>query len=131
MGLRPLFNMKLTDSNFLLYAMHHYDNIQCQTIEEFEEDLKKLLYIKKLLSRYKNDNDLKERLILNHIIVLYNVFGDAFTNMIFFKIDKEHWPALVTFLVCVNRMPDVVEFHGIMLSDITLDQNVISALRKI
>ena len=123
--------MKLTDSNFLLYAMHHYDNIQCQTIEEFEEDLKKLLYIKKLLSRYKNDNDLKEKLILNHIIVSYNVFGDAFTNMVFFKIDKEHWSALTTFLVCVNRMPDVVEFHGIMLSDITLDQNIISALRKI
>jgi hypothetical protein len=123
--------MKLTDSNFILYAMHHYDNIQCQTIEEFEEDLKKLLYVKKLLSRYKNDNDLKEKLILNHIIVLYNVFGDALTNMIFFKIDKEHWSALTTFLVCVNRMPDVVEFHGIALSDITLDQNIISALRKI
>ena len=126
-----MIDKKLTDSNFLLYAMHHYDNIQCQTIEEFEEDLKKLLYIKKLLSRYKNDNDLKERLILNHIIVLYNVFGDAFTNMAFFKIDKEHWPALTTFLVCVNRMPDVVESHGIRLSDITLDQNIISALRKI
>lgn len=123
--------MKLTESNFILYAMNHYDNPQCQSIEEFEEDLKKLLYIKKLLSRYKNDNDLKERLILNHIIVLYNVFGDAFTNMAFFKIDEEHWPALATFLVCINRMPEVLEFHGIMLSDITLDQNIISALRKI
>lgn len=111
--------------------MHSYDNIQCQTIEEFEEDLKKLLYIKKLLSRYKNDNDLREKLILNHIIVLYNVFGDAFTNMIFFKIDKEHWPALITFLVCVNRMPDLIESYGIRLSDIVLDQNIISALRKI
>lgn len=131
MGLRPLFNMKLNDDNFLLYAMHHYDNIQCQTIEEFEEDLKKLLYIKKLLSRYKNDNELRERLILNHIIILYNVFGDAFTDMAFCKIDKEHWPALITFLVWLDRMPEVVESYGIRLSDITLDQNIISALRKI
>jgi len=92
--------------------MHHYDNIQCQTIEEFDEDLKKLLYIKKLLSRYKNDNDLRERLILNHIIVLYNVFGDAFTNMAFCKIDKEHWPALITFLECGDRKPEVVESDG-------------------
>lgn len=123
--------MKLNDDNFLLYAMNNYDNTQCHSIEEFEEDLKKLLYIKKLLSRYKSNNDLREKLILNHIIVLYNVFGDAFTNMIFFKIDKEYWPTLITFLVYVNRMPDVIDNYGIKLSDIVLDQNVISALRKI
>jgi hypothetical protein len=123
--------MKLTEDNFLLYAMNNYDNTQCHSIEEFEEDLKKLLYIKKLFLRYKNNDDLREKLILNHIIVLYNVFGDAFTNMVFFKIDKEYWPTLITFLVYVNRMPDLVENYGIKLSDIVLDQNVISALRKI
>ncbi len=111
--------------------MNNYDNTQCHSIEEFEEDLKKLLYIKKLFLRYKNNDDLREKLILNHIIVLYNVFGDAFTNMVFFKIDKEYWPTLITFLVYVNRMPDLVENYGIKLSDIVLDQNVISALRKI
>lgn len=123
--------MKLNDNNFLLYAMHHYDNPQCHSIDEFEEDLKRFLYIKKLLSRYKNNDTLRERLILNHIIVLYNLFGDALTNMIFFKIDKQDWPTLATFLVYLNRMPEVIEQHGIKLSDITLDNNVVEALRKI
>ena len=123
--------MKLTDDNFLLYAMHHYDNPQCHSIEEFEDDLKRFLYIKKLFSRYKNNDELRERLILNHIIVLYNVFGDAVTNMLFFKIEKEDWPILATFLVYVNRMPEVVEQHGIKTSDIVLDERIVSALRKI
>ena len=123
--------MKLNDDNFLLYAMHHYDNPQCHSIEEFEEDLKRFLYIKKLLSRYKNNDTLRERLILNHIIVLYNLFGDALTNMLFFKIDKQDWPTLTTFLVYLNRMPEAIEQYGIKLSDITLDENVVAALRKI
>lgn len=123
--------MKLNDGNFLVYAMHHYDNPQCHSIEEFEEDIRRFLYIKKLLSRYKNSDTLRERLILNHIIVLYNLFGDALTNMLFFKIDKDDWPTLTTFLVYLNRMPEVIEQHGIKLSNITLDQNVVEALRKI
>jgi hypothetical protein len=123
--------MILNDDNFLLYAMNHYDNPQCHSIDEFEDDLKRFLYIKKLFSRYKNNDELRERLILNHIIVLYNVFGDAVTNMLFFKIEKEDWPLLTTFLVYVNRMPDIIEQYGIKTSDITLDQKVVSALRKI
>ena len=123
--------MILNDDNFLLYAMNHYDNPQCHSIDEFEDDLKRFLYIKKLFSRYKNSDELRERLILNHIIVLYNVFGDSVTNMLFFKIDKEDWPVLTTFLVYVNRMPEFLEQHGIKTSDITLDQKVVSALRKI
>lgn len=123
--------MKLTDDNFLVYAMHHYDNPQCHSIEEFEEDLRRFLYIKKLLSRYKNSDTLRERLILNHIIVLYNLFGDALTNMLFCKIDKDDWSTLVTFLVYLNRMPDTIDQYGIKLSDITLDPNVVEALRKI
>lgn len=123
--------MILNDDNFLLYAMHHYDNTQCHSIEEFEDDLKRFLYIKKLFSRYKNNDELRERLILNHIIVLYNVFGDAVTNMLFFKIEKEYWSMLTTFLVYLNRMPDSVEEHGIKTSDINLDQKIVSALRNI
>lgn len=123
--------MKINDDNFLLYAMHHYDNPQCHNIDEFEEDLKRFLYIKKLLSRYKNSDTLRERLILNHIIVLYNLFGDALTGMLFHKIDKQDWPTLTTFLVYLGRMPEVIEEYGIKLSDITLDQNVVEALRKI
>jgi len=122
---------KLNDNNFLLYAMHHYDNTQCHSLAEFEEDLKKFLYLKKLLSRYKNNSDLKERLILNHIIVLYNVFGEATTKMLFYKIDKSLWRSLITFLVYLNRMPEKVPDYGIVLSDISLDETIISTLRKI
>ena len=122
---------KLSENNFLLYAMHHYDNPQCNSIEEFEEDLKKFLYLKKLLSRYRKDAELRERLILNHIIVLYNVFGDAATNMLFYKVDSECWNALVTFLVYLERMPEVVQEHSIKLSDVILDEKIISVLRKI
>jgi hypothetical protein len=117
--------MKLNEDNFLVFAMHHYDNQQCHSLQEFEEDLKRFLYLRKLLNRYKRDGDLKERLILNHVIILYNLFGDAVTDMLFLKIDKEYWSALVTFLVYLNRIPEE------KLSDIPLDQNIISALRKI
>lgn len=122
---------KLSENNFLLYAMHHYDNPQCHSIEEFEEDLKKFLYLKKLLSRYKRDGELRERLILNHIIVLFNVFGDATTNMLFYKIDTEYWGVLTTFLVYLERMPEELPQHSLKLSDIPLDETIIQALRKI
>jgi len=122
---------KLNEGNFLLYAMHHYDNPQCHSLAEFEEDMKKFLYLKKLLSRYKNNGELRERLILNHIIVLYNIFGDATTKMLFYKIEESNWDALVTFLVYLNRMPETIPEYGIVLSQIPLDEHIISVLRKI
>ena len=122
---------KLNDSNFLVYAMHHYDNPQCHSLEEFEEDLKKFLYLKKLISRYKKDGELRERLILNHIIVLYNVFGEATTNLLFYKIDESCWDVLVTFLVYLERMPEELPNYSIRLSDIRLDERIISSLRQI
>lgn len=122
---------KLNDANFLLYAMHHYDNTQCYSLSEFEDDLKKFLYLKKLISRYKNNGELKERLILNHIIVLYNLFGDATTNMLFFKVEESCWDVLITFLVYLNRMPETIPEYGIILSEYVLDEKVISTLRKI
>ena len=124
-------NQKLNEDNFLVYAMRHYDNPQCHSVEEFEDDLKRFLYLQKLFSRYKNNDELRERLILNHIIVLYNIFGEATTNMLFYKVDKECWTYLTTFLVYLNRMPDNVSEHNIKTSDITLDENIISTLRKI
>lgn len=122
---------KLNESNFLLYAMHHYDNPQCHSLEEFEEDLKKILYLKKLLSRYKNNGELRERLILNHIIVLYNIFGESATRMLFYKVEKSCWDVLVTFLVYLDRMPETIPEYGIILSEIKLDETVITTLRKI
>ena len=122
---------KLNENNFLVYAMRNYDNPQCHSLEEFDEDLKRFLYLKKLISRYKRDGDLKDRLILNHIIVIYNVFGDAATNMLFYKIDDSCWDTLITFLVYLERMPEMIPNHSIRLSDIKLDENVISSLRTI
>jgi hypothetical protein len=133
----PLFleeNMiseKLNEGNFLVYAMHHYDNPQCHSLAEFEEDIKKFLYLKKLLSRYKNNGELRERLILNHIIVLYNIFGDAATKLLFYKIEQNCWAALVTFLVYLDRMPETLPEYGIVLSDVVLDETIIATLRKI
>lgn len=122
---------KITEENFLLHAMRNYDNSQCTSIEEFEEDLKRFMYLRKLFQRYKENNDLRERLIINHIIVLHNLFGIATTEMLFFKIDKEHWQALATFLVYLDRMPSEIPEHNIALSDIELDEYIISSLRKI
>ena len=122
---------KLNESNFLVFAMHHYDNPQCHSLQEFEEDLKKFLYLKKLISRYKNNGELRERLILNHIIVLYNIFGENATQMLFYKIDESCWDTLITFLVYLDRMPESIPELNIVLSDIVLDESIISTLRKI
>ena len=123
--------MKLDDNNFVQYAMKHYDNPQCTSAQEFEEDLKRFLYLQKLFSRYKRNGELRERLILNHIIVIYNLFGDGTTNMLFYKIAEEYWNQLVTFLIYLNRMPDVIPYTKLSASDFILDQNIVTTLRKI
>lgn len=124
-------NQMLTEDNFLQYAMHHYDNSQCYSLEEFNDDLKRFLYLKKLFNRYKNECDLKENLILNHLVVIYNIFGDEATNMLFFKIDREYWDTLVTFLVFLNRMPEELPQYKLKLSHVKLDEYIIQILRKI
>lgn len=122
---------QLTEDNFLKYAMHYYDNSQCVSIEEFNDDLKRFLYLKKLFNRYRNELDLKENLIINHLIVIYNIWGEHATNMLFHKIDEEYWPAMITFLVFLGRMPDEIPQYKIKLSDVQLDEYVISVLRNI
>jgi hypothetical protein len=124
-------NQMLTEDNFFNYALQHYDNSQCYSIEEFNDDLKRFLYLKKLFSRYKNELDLKENLIINHIVVIYNIFGDEATNMLFFKIDEEYWDALVTFLVFLGRMPEELPQYNVKLSEIQLDEYIINVLRNI
>ena len=121
---------KLTEDNFLLFAMHHYDN-SCPSMEEFEEDMKRFLYLKKLLTRYRINGDLRERLILNHIIILYNLFDKAATRMLFYKIDEENWNTLITFLVYLERMPNKLSEFDIELADIKLDKDVIKVLRNL
>lgn len=127
--------IKLTEKNYIMYAMKFYDNMQCVDIDEFYDDLKRINYIKRLLSRYHKTGELKERLILNHLITVYNVFPvDIATNILFFKIDSQYWSQLKTFLVYLNYMPDKLTFLGgcdIITSDIPLDNNIIPVLRQL
>ena len=127
---------KLDESNFLLYAAKHYDNPQCFDTIEFYEDLKRFKYIKRLFNRYIEDGDMKERLVLNHIVVLFNLFGvKATIRMLFLKCrGQEH--LLVPFLIALNNLPDTIENIGIEnntinTSDIKMDDYVVNILRKI
>jgi len=118
----------LNDDTFLMYAMREYNNMQCTDIEEFYDDLKKIKYIKRLFNSYRNNGQLKERLILNHLIIFYNVFTvQAGTRILFYKIEKDFWPILKTFLIYLDRMPDKI----VLTSDIQLDDGIISRLRTI
>ena len=125
----------LNEGNFLMYSMKEYNNIQCIDIEEFYDDLKKIKYIKRLFNIYLNDGQLKERLILNHLIVFYNVFPiQAGTRILFYKIEEQFWPMLKTFLIFLERMPDKIEsIRGktILATDIKLDEGIVTRLRTI
>ena len=125
----------ITDDNFLMFAMKEYNDIQCTDIEEFYDDLKKIKYIKRLFNIYKNNGQLKERLILNHLIVFYNVFPvQSGTRILFYKIEKSFWPMLKTFLVFLDRMPETIDsIRGEMIrtSDIQLDDGIVTRLRTI
>ena len=126
---------KLDESNFMLYAAKHYDNPQCFDTLEFYEDMSRFKYIKRLFNRYEETGELKERLILNHLIILYNVFGPATTRMLFFKLNG-HLHLLKPFIILLGFMPDKVygvgvENKTITSSDIAMDENIVRILRKI
>jgi hypothetical protein len=123
--------MHLTEDTFLVFAMNSYTNAHCLSVVEFEEDVKRFLYLRKLFLRYKRDNDLKERLILNHIIILFNVFGNNALRMLFYKIDKDCWEALITFLLYLHRMPHEFAEYNITLETVVIDERITEALRKL
>ena len=129
------FSEDLNEGTFLLYAMKEYNNIQCTNIEEFHDDLKKIKYIKRLFNVYMNGGQLKERLILNHLIVFYNVFPVySGTRILFYKIEEKFWPMLKTFLIFLDRMPDNIEsIRGSVIksTDIKMDDGIIKRLRTI
>ena len=129
MDIKNIYNM-LNEHNFILTAMKFYDNSQILTIKEFSEDLKKFVYLKKLFNRYLEHGDLKERLILNHIIVLHNLFGIATTELLFYKTDKEHWNLLGTFLIFLDRMPESVPEFNLERNDIDIDRFVLDILES-
>ena len=124
----------ICDDNFLIFAMKSYDKPNV-IMSEFEEDLKRIKYIKRLIKRYRSTGDLKERLILNHIIILGNVFGVQSTvRMLFFKLDREDYDILKTFLLYLNYMPKIINgIRGkdINSSDVSVDLFVGKRLRDI
>lgn len=124
----------LNDDNFMMYAIKSYNSPNC-IMSEFEDDMKRLKYIKRLIKRYRATGELKERLILNHIIVLSNVFGtEASVRMLFFKFDPEDYAILKTFLLFLNYMPRVVvgiSSKNIISADIGIDVFVGKRLSQI
>lgn len=126
---------ELTEDNFTMYAIKNYDNPYCNGMDEFLDDLKRIKYIKRLLRKHNVGKELKERLILNHIIVLGNLFGiEATTKMLFFKIEKKFWSQIKSFLVFLNYMPiKIIVSPGVEIleKDIEIDEIVLDNLKKI
>ena len=118
----------LNEDNFLLFAIKHYENPQAVTKEDFDKDLNHFKYIKRLLKRYKNTGVLKTHLLLNHFIVLYNIFGEAATPMLFFKIEEDLWSSMKSFIMFLNRLP---EYPKTYMHDIQVDINCLSHLYEI
>ena len=119
---------ELNEDNFLLFAIKHYENPQAVTREDFDKDLSRFRYIKRLLKRYKSTGELKVHLLINHFIILYNIFGDATTPMLFYKIDKNLWECIKTFVVFLDKLPDYPRSY---IHEIELDQNCLDALNGI
>jgi hypothetical protein len=119
---------ELNESNYLLFAIKFYDNPQAVTKDDFESDLKRIRYVKRLLKRYKNSGELKVHLILNHLIVLFNVFNDATVPLLFYNLEEDLWPSIKSFLLFLNRIP---EYPKTLIDDIEADQNCLTHLKAL
>lgn len=119
---------ELNGDNYLLFAIKFYDNPHAVTRDDFEDDLKKIKYVKRLLRRYINTNTLKTHLILNHLTVLFNVFGDAAVPLLFYNLEQDLWSSIKSFLVFLNKLP---EFPKSMVDEIALDQYCLDQLETI
>lgn len=126
---------KLTEDNFLLYAAKHYSNPHCFDTEEFYTDIKRFKYIKRLINRYKVVGDLKERLLLNHIIVLNNVFGPVHSSRMLLLFNNKDMPIIKPFLLLIGALPEqinsVAEIPTIHTADIPMDHIVVEKLRQL
>jgi hypothetical protein len=119
---------ELNEDNYLLFAIKFYDNPQALTMEDFESDLKRIRYVKRLLKKYKNTGDLKTHLILNHLTILFNVFNDAAVPLLFYNLDSELWPAIKSFLLFLNRFP---EYPKTQMHDVEVDDECLKQLQTI
>lgn len=125
--------MRLTEENFILFAAKCYTNPSCESMEEFYDDLNRFKYIKRLFTKYQETGEIKVRLVLNHLIILYNLFGAECTRMLFLKLETK-WGLLKPFLISIDFLPDRVNgvstYPTIITSDITMDQKIVNLLRK-
>ncbi len=119
---------ELNEDNYLLFAIKFYDNPHAVTRDDFEDDLKKIKYVKRLLRRYINTSTLRTHLILNHLTVLFNVFGDAAVPLLFFNLEEDLWSSIKSFLVFLHKLP---EFPRSMIDEIELDQYCLDQLETI
>jgi hypothetical protein len=119
---------ELNEDNYILFAIKYYDNPQAITQDDFFEDLNRFKYIKKLLRRYVKSGELKTTLLINHFIIVFNIFNDAALPLLFFKIEKELWSSMKTFLLYLNRIP---EYPKSFLNDIPIDENCLKILESL
>ena len=112
---------ELTEHNHILFAIKHYENPQSVTVDDFMEDMKKFKYLKRLFKRYLNSNVLRTNLILNHLIILFNVFGKGTIPLLMYKLEREYWSILKTFLIYLNRYDEALMM---MLKDVDIDDDV-------
>ena len=119
---------ELNESNYLLFAIKFYDNPQSVTREDFESDLKRIRYVKRLLKRYQNNGELKVHLILNHLIILFNVFNEATVPLLFYNLDEELWPEIKSFLIFLNR---VSEYPKTKVNEIEADEYCLQQLKEL
>jgi len=125
---------ELSSENIMLFAVKSYDKPNC-IMSEFKEDMKRFNYLKRLFYRHRKVGEIKQQLIMNHLMVLYNVFGvEAATRLLFYKIAKEDYPALKTYLLFLSCMPERVKGikgHDIISSEIPVDMKIANILREI
>lgn len=123
----------LTNDNVMLYAVKAYDRPNC-IMSEFKEDMKRFNYLKRLFRRYRKVNELREQLVINHLVVLCNVFGpEVATRLLFFKMSKDDYSALKTYLLFLSCMPERVrgiKGQDILSSEIPVDMTIASSLRN-
>ena len=117
---------ELNKDNFLLFAIKYYENPTSSTQDEFEEDLKRFKYVKRWLKKYHETGTINSHLLLNHIIVIFNCWGDAAIPMFFYKIERDYWEYLKSFLVFLDRCP---EYPKSGIDDISSDINIIRELQ--
>ena len=119
---------ELNESNYMLFAIKFYNNPQAVTRDDFESDLKRIRYIKRLLRRYKNTGELKIHLILNHVTILFNVFEEATVPLLFYNLEKDLWPVIKSFLMFLNRIP---EYPKTEITEMEEDHECLTQLNSI